>query len=340
MILGLLDETVQAGARQAKACDLLGLDVRTVQRWRRKGIGEDCRAGPKSPPANRLSDQERRNIVAVVNLPEHRDLSPKQIVPKLADEGRYLASESTIYRVLGAEGLLHHRERSRPPAHHKPRELRATAPNQVWTWDITYLRSPIKGIFFYLYVVVDVFSRKIVGHAVHAEESAELAKELVAAACAREGVQPDQLVLHQDNGSAMRSGTFLALLQCLGVAASFSRPGVSDDNPYVEALFRTFKYRPEYPSRPFASLAAARAFVHRFVAWYNTEHRHSGIRFVTPAERHAGQDREILAQRREVYEQARARNPERWSGCIRNWTRVDTVVLNPDAHPSRKECVA
>ena len=330
MILGLVQEAVDKGARQEEVCDLLGIDCRSLQRWRKVGIGDDLRAGPKTVPKNKLTDKEQREIRETANLPEHRDLSPKQIVPKLADEGRYIASESSFYRVLDAAGQVHHRERSQPAVHHRPKELVATGPNQVWSWDITYLLSSVRGSFFYLHLVLDVWSRKIVGWAVHPEETGEHGARLISEACAREGVRRDQLVLHQDNGAPMKCGTFLALLQWLGVAASFSRPGVSDDNPFVEALFRTFKYRPEYPDGPFASLEAARAFVAHFVHWYNTEHHHSNIRFVTPAERHAGDDRAILARRGEVYARARARHPERWSGKTRDWSPVETVILNPE----------
>lgn len=329
MILGLVDQAVREGARQEKACALLGLDSRTLQRWRNQGVGDDLRAGPKTAPKNQLTPPERQQILALANRPEHRDQSPKQIVPRLADQGRYLASESSFYRVLRAAGQVHHRERSRPAVHSRPRELAATGPNQVWTWDITYLRSSVKGVSFYLYLVLDLFSRKIVGWEVHPSESAEYAGDLIAGTCRREGVPRDQVALHQDNGAPMKCGTFLALLQWLGVATSFSRPGVSDDNPFVEALFRTLKYRPEYPDRPFASLEAARDFIARFVHWYNTQHLHSNLRFVTPAARHAGQDPAILARRARVYEQARARRPERWSRSTRNWSPVERVVLNP-----------
>jgi transposase InsO family protein len=331
VIVGLVDEAVRAGARQDKACELLGLDARTLQRWKRMGVGDDLRAGPRTAPRNALTPQERQRILEIANRPEHRDLSPKQIVPRLADQGCYIASESSFYRVLRADGQVQHRERSRPAQHSRPRELAATRPNQVWTWDITYLLSPVKGAYFYLYLVLDVFSRKIVGWDVHERESAEHAGALIAATCRREGVRRDQVALHQDNGAPMKCGTFLALLQGLGVAASFSRPGVSDDNPFVEALFRTLKYRPEYPDSPFASLDAAREFIRRFVHWYNTQHLHGNIRFVTPAVRHAGEDCAILARRERVYEQARARRPERWSRSTRNWSPVQQVVLNPQA---------
>jgi transposase InsO family protein len=331
VILGLVDEAARAGARERRACELLGLDVRTVQRWRKRGEAGDLREGPRTVPKNKLSPAERQQLLALANLPEHRDLSPKQIVPRLADQGQYVASESSFYRVLRAEGQMNHRERARPATHSRPRELVAKKPNQVWTWDITYLLSPAKGVYFYLYLVLDLFSRKIVGWEVHACESAELAGELLAATCLREGVQRDQVALHQDNGAPMKCGTFLALLQTLGVAPSFSRPGVSDDNPFVEALFRTLKYRPEYPDRPFTSCEAARDFIARFVRWYNTQHLHGNIRFVTPEMKHAGGDVALLAARQLVYEQARARRPERWSRATRNWTPVEEVVLNPRA---------
>lgn len=316
------------GARQAKACETLGLDTRTFQRWRLEGVGDDARHGPKTVPGNKLSEAERKHILVVVNSPAHRDLSPKQIVPKLADQGVYLASESTVYRLLAAEGQMRHREMSRPPAA-RPRERVATGPNQVWSWDITYLKSPIRGCFYYLYMVVDVWSRKIVARTVEETESTDLAARMIDAACAREGVQRHQLKLHQDNGSPMKGATLLATLQLLGVEPSYSRPRVSNDNPFSESLFRTVKYRPEYPSGPFGSLEAAREWVDWFVSWYNTQHRHSAIRFVTPAERHDGRERDLLAQRHEVYERARRRHPERWSRATRNWTPIQIVRLNP-----------
>jgi transposase InsO family protein len=330
MILGLVDEAVASGASQSAAIQLLVIYPRTLQRWRANGIGEDRRAGPREAPRNKLSPKERAEVLEVANCPEYRDLSPKQIVPRLADEGRYLASETTFYRVLRDEGQMVHREASRAPVgHNRPDELVATGPNQVWSWDITYLRSPIRGAFFYLYVVLDVWSRKIVGWDVHEEESAEHASALIEAACAREGVERGQLALHSDNGGPMKAATLLAMLEILGVAASFSRPRVSNDNPYSESLFRTAKYRPQYPRRPFKSLDEARSWVAYFVRWYNSEHRHSAIRFVTPNERHSGRDVEILAQRAELYAAARERRPERWTGSTRDWTPVREVVLNP-----------
>jgi len=329
LILDLLNEATESGARLAKACDILNIDARTVQRWQSKG-DEDGRHGPKTPPANKLSAKERKEVIAVATSPGFRDVSPKQIVPRLADQGRYIASESTFFRVLREEDMMKHRENARPKTNHRPRELVATGPRQVWSWDITYLKSNVRGMFFYLYMILDVWSRKVVGWEVHESENADLAAELVAKSVKEEGADDSQLYLHSDNGSPMKGATLLATLERLGVVPSFSRPHVSDDNPFSEALYRTLKYRPEFPSRPFVSIEEARVWVARFVAWYNGEHLHSAISFVAPSDRHEGRDVEILAERKRVYEEARRRHPERWSMNTRNWNRIETVVLNPD----------
>lgn len=337
MILTLLTEATDSGAGLEKACELIEVSVRTVQRWKAQDIGEDRRRGPHSAPGNKLTPEEREEVLRTVNLPEYRDLPPKQIVPKLADRKIYLASESTFYRVLREEKQLSHRERSRPATGGRPRECIATGPNQVYSWDITYLLSPVRGRFYYLYLAVDIWSRKIVGFAVHDRESSELAAELIEEVCIRHEIGSEELVLHSDNGGPMKGSTMLATLQRLGVVPSFSRPSVSDDNPYSESLFRTMKYRPEYPSGRFGSLEEARAWVALFVRWYNTEHLHSGINFVTPANRHAGRDREIFARRRQVYAAARQRHPERWSGDTRSWDAVKTVTLNPAKNAGQKQ---
>ncbi len=318
-----------AGARQCVVCEQLGIESRTLQRWRRDGIGDDRRAGPNTSPANKLTDAERARAMDIVNSPRFADLSPKQIVPMLADEGIYIASESSIYRLLRAAGQLVHRGRQKPATHHRPAELVATGPNQVWCWDITYLPSSIRGKFFYCYSILDLFSRKLVGSIVHDAESELHAAELIAVTCALNGIRRDQLVLHSDNGGAMKGATMLATLQALGVAASFSRPGVSDDNPFIESHFRTMKFRPEYPSRPFASIEHARSWVVRFTRWYNDQHLHSSIGFVTPEQRHRGADIVVLEARSDVYAQARGRHPSRWSRNCRSWKRVERVVLNP-----------
>ena len=330
MIIELIDEAVANGARFKAACELIGLSARTLERWR-SGRTEDERNGPKTKPGNSLAQAEVQKVLDTLNSVRFRDHSPHQIVAALADEGKYVASESTMYRILRREGLQKHRERSSAPQERgRPSAHVATGPNQVWSWDITYLASAVKGRFYYLYMIMDVWSRKIVGFEVHDEESGELAAELAKKTCAAEGIRRDSLVLHSDNGGPMKGAMMLATLQRLGVAASFSRPSVSDDNPFSEALFRTMKYRPDYPSKRFADLAAAQSWVKQFVTWYNTKHRHSGIKFVTPAERHRGDDSALLARRAAVYEAARQKNPARWSGGVRNWTPVREVYLNPE----------
>jgi putative transposase len=329
VILGLVGEAVAAGARRGAASRCAGLSHRSLQRWDRAEVGDDGRAGPRTQPANALSPAERKAVVAIVNSPEYRDLPPKQVVPRLADAGYYCASESTIYRILRAEEQLAHRGRAKPRTVRCVDEHEATAANQVWSWDITYLLSAIRGRFFYLYLIEDVWSRRIMGFEVHEEESMDAAASLVRATCMTAGADPEGLVLHSDNGGPMRGSTMLATLQHLGIVASFSRPSVSDDNPYIESLFRTLKYRPEYPQKPFESIEQARTWVTGFVAWYNAEHRHSGIRFVTPDERHDGREHTVLANRVRVYERARSKNPNRWSRGTRNWSPTAAVFLNP-----------
>ena len=326
-VLELIDEAVDAGARQRAACGELGLDARTVQRWAR---GEDDgRRVPKRVPHNRISEAQRENVVALLKGPEFRDLPPKQIVPALADRGRYTVSEATMYRILRSERLLTHRASSQPRKHHRPPELIAREPNTVWCWDITYLRAPVRGTFYYLYMLEDLYSRRIVGWEVLDHESAEEAGRLMERTCRELAVDSSKLHLHSDNGGPMKGATMLATLQRLGVVASFSRPRVSDDNAYVEALFRTLKYRPGFPNRPFRDINEARSWVANFVRWYNTKHLHSGLNFVTPDDRYFGRDAAILAARHRVYTRARAKHPERWSGETRDWSPAPAVTLNP-----------
>ena len=317
-----------AGARQAPACRVVGLDPRTVQRWRTQLGGWDRRRGPCTAPANALSESERAHLLAVINAPEFRDLPPGQIVPQLADRGEYVASESTMYRELRRQAQARHRGRSRPPVA-RPKELVATGPNEVWSWDITYLKTPVRGLFLYLYLFVDVWSRKIVGWQVHATESMDHAAALVRTIATSEGVDPGDVILHADNGGPMKGATMRATLDALGITPSFSRPRVSNDNPYSESIFRTLKYRPEYPSDPFADRAAARSWIAAFVDWYNLEHRHSAIRHVTPEQRHRGTEGDILRHRRHVYDRARELHPERWTRACRCWEPIGAVYLNP-----------
>ncbi len=336
-IVQWVEEASAAGARCHKACELLGITLRTLQRWRQCGeLLDDARSTRSYVPANQLSDQECEQILAVANSKEFAHLPPSQIVPQLADRGEYIASESTFYRVLREAGQLKHRQASRPAAAHKPRPLEAVAPNQVYSWDITYLKTTIRGIFLYLYLFMDIYSRKIVGWQVYEHEVSEWAADILRDITQREGLAPEQITLHSDNGGPMKGASMLAAMQALGIMPSFSRPAVSNDNPYSESLFKTLKYRPEYPARPFADVIEARQWVSGFVDWYNFEHRHSAIGFVTPAQRHAGLDTAILAQRQALYQAAKARHPERWSRQTRNWQPVQVVYLNPDK-TDRKE---
>jgi len=335
--LANIDEAVATGATRAAACAIAGIDERTVQRWRSRPDGVDLRRGPKTRPSNKLSAAEEAEVLTLVTSKEFAGLSPHQLVAKLADTGIYLASEATIYRLLRRNRLLQHRDRTRPKRR-RPREHVATGPNQVWAWDITYLPAGVRGMFWYLYSIIDVWSRKLVAFVVHDIQSDDFAAILADEACQREGIAPGSLVLHSDNGTAMKGKTMLAKLEELGVVPSFSRPRVSNDNPYAEALFRTMKYRPSYPDRPFITLDDARRWVTKFVAWYNDDHQHSGIRFVTPSERHDGRETAILAHRHRIYLAARARHPRRWARQTRNWEPVTTVRLNPDhGHTGRTE---
>ncbi len=254
-------------------------------------------------------------------------------MPALADEGRYVASESTFYRVLRAQGQNAHRGRAKArQASRSPTTHVATGPRQVWCWDMTYLPATVTGRWFYLYLIMDLYSRKIVGWEVHEQDDSTHATHLVRRTALAEGIAALDCkpVLHGDNGSTLKATTVLAMLQWLGVKPSYSRPRVSDDNAFVESLFRTAKYRPEFPARGFADLPAARDWASQFVHWYNHGHLHSGIRYVSPACRHEGRDRDILRQRHEVYEQARQHHPARWARHTRNWQPLGAVTLNPE----------
>lgn len=334
-VVGWIMEAGNAGARRPKACAIVGITVRTLQRWQPQGsdrVREDRRPlAKRAAPGNKLSVEERRQILDICNQPQYASLPPSQIVPKLADAGIYLASESSFYRILHAENQLHRRGRAQAPQASRPPSTHlAQAPNEVWTWDISYLPSAVTGRFFYLYMVEDLYSRYGIAWEVHACESGEHAAELLEKALWREQLHGKKPVLHSDNGSPMKSLTLRAKLESLGIKTSFSRPRVSDDNAYVEAFFRTLKYAPAWPAQGFATLEDARAWVQKFMHWYNHEHQHSKIRFVTPAQRHRGQDQAVLAKRAAVYAAAKSKRPERWSRAIRNWNPIGPVALNPD----------
>ena len=271
----LIQEAVTTGAALNKACNLLNVHQKTYRRWVKIGtVQSDSRPNAKRPePGNRLAEEERELIIAISNGPKYKALPPSQIVPKLADEGIYIASESTFYRVLKAAKQWQHRGKSLAPKNRrKSNSYLASGPNEVWSWDITYLKSNMTGMLYRLYMLLDIYNRKIVGWEVHETEPAEFASMLINRACLAESACRTGLVLHSDNGGPMKGATMLAKLQWLDVVPSFSRPSVSNDNPYSESLFKTLKYTPVYPEKPFASLLAARDWVHTFVEWYNEEH--------------------------------------------------------------------
>lgn len=329
MLLSWVKKAQEKGARLKMILPILGISLKTYKRWK-KGNLEDNRKGPLSVPKNKLSKEEQKAVLDTCNSQEFRNSPPSQIVPELLSRSVYIASESTFYRILKKEKMLTHRLNSKfPTTKAKPTPLVATGINQVWTWDITYLASTVRGRFFYLYLVLDIYSRKIIGAVVHEKESAELAGILAREIAAREGVKFGELTLHSDNGSPMKGATMLATLHDLGIQPSFSRPSVSNDNPYSESMFRTLKYRPEYPDKPFASVTEAQHWVDTFIRWYNNEHRHSSLNFVTPSARHNGEDVIELKDRAKALELARKIHPERWASDIRNCTPLGPVLLNP-----------
>ena len=328
----LIEEAVTAGARRFKACAEMEVSDRTLRRWAQGGqVQADQRPLVQRPePRNKLSAEERSAVLEVCNSEEFASLPPSQIVPKLADQGQYLASESSFYRILRAHGQQH-RGRARPGVKRKPpTSYRAAGPCEVWSWDITWMPGPVAGMFFYLYLIVDIFSRKIVGWEVHEREAADLAATLIQKAVWAEACIMRPLVLHADNGSPMKGATMKVTLEKLGIAASYSRPRVINDNPFSEALFRTCKYRPDWPAKGFATKAEAQAWVKSFAKWYNNEHLHSAIRFITPNMRHGRKERDTLANRAILYANARTQKPERWSGKTRNWQPAGAVWLNPE----------
>ena len=331
-----IDVAHTAGARLKPACEIAGIELRTLQRWQASDglVGGDRRPrAVRPPPCHALTEVERAQVLAVANEPRFAAVPPARIVPMLADEGVYLASESTFSRVLREHGQTAHRGRAKAPKAVRPPTTHvATTVRQVWCWDMTYLPAQVLGRWFYLYLILDLYSRKIVGWEVHDSDHADHATHLVRRTALAEGIAAltTKPVLHGDNGATLKATTVLAMLNWLGVKPSYSRPRVSDDNAYAESLFRTAKYRPEFPVKGFADLGDARAWAAEFVHWYNVDHRHSGIRYVSPAQRHAGEDHDILAARHLLYRKARELHPARWSGNTRNWSPVGAITLNPE----------
>ena len=321
----LIDEAVSNGARKIAACRLFNISIRTIQRW--SGANNiDKRKGAKKTVIGKLTEKEKSKIIKICCSPRFMNETPNKIVPILAEKGIYIASESSFYRVLREANLLKHRHNSRHKRKSEKVEITSTGPNQTWSWDITYLKTDVKGKFYYLYLFIDVWSRMITGWEIHETECGKTAAEMMYAICAEHNIPQNTLILHSDNGSPMKSANMLAALQNLGVAPSNSRPRVSDDNAYSESLFKTLKYTAGYP-KYFKELSQANDWVGKFVEWYNNEHRHSMIGYVTPKQRHTGKDKEILEIRKRTYQEAKKRNPNRWKNRIRDWDKKEIVSL-------------
>lgn len=319
-----------------RACDALGVNRATLYRRRNRQTGK-CPVQSRPPPPLQLSEEERQTVLDLMHSERFMDASPHTIYATLLDEGRYYCSVRTMYRLLEAHGeLRERRHQRRHPQYTKP-ELLASAPNQLWSWDITKLKGPEKWTYFYLYVILDVFSRCVVGWMVATCESAALAEKLIRDTCTKQGIQRGELTLHADRGSSMTSKPVAFLLADLGVAKTHSRPYVSNDNPFSEAQFKTLKYRPTFPQN-FGSLEDARAFCRPFFRWYNTEHRHSGIAFMSPQDVHYGRAEQILETRTAALNCAFETYPERFKGKQPTPKPLPAAVwINPPADQSEGE---
>ena len=292
----------------SQACRTLGVPRSSVYQARRPKV----EPAPRPTPERALSDEEKAKVRTVLNSERFCDSSARQVYATLLDEdGFYLCHWRTMYRVLEEHDEVWERRRQRRPRKRVKPELRATGPNQVWSWDITMLKGP--GCFYYLYTIIDVFSRYLVGWMIATQESGELAEKLIGETCAKQGIEKDQLILHSDRGSAMRSKTVKDLLKALGVEKSQSRPYTPTDNPYSESQFKTMKYRPDYPET-FSGITQARGWTRTFVDWYNNEHHHTGLALMTPATVHCGQVESVRERRQAALDAAYAAHPERFVG--------------------------
>ena len=323
---GVNDLKPLLGTREA--CRNLGLPRATYYRWIRPAVEK---AAPKKRiPDFALSEEEKEEVLQILHDPEYVDMAPHEVYASLLDKGRYYCSIRTMYRILKElhGQVKERRNQLKRPTYQRP-ELMATGPNQLWTWDITKLKGPTKWSYFYLYVMIDVFSRYVTGWMVAFNESAELGRDLILHACLNQGIEHRQLTIHADNGAAMTSKTVSQLYSDLGVIRSHTRPYCSNDNPFSESHFRTLKYRPNYPNR-FGSIEEARLFCRSFIHWYNNIHYHSGIELLRPADFHYGRGSEILAARNEVLQQAVKEKPKRFRGRPPRLFKLPQAVwINP-----------
>lgn len=320
-------EAVDAGARKKAACSMMGITCRTLENWNKQGFADRRKGASKTVP-KKLTDKERKAIVEVCNSDRFKDLTPHEIVAILAQEGVYHASESTFYRILKEERLLHHRSDSKPRKKPEvPPELIATGPNQVWCWDITWLPLKVRGMFLFAYMIIDIYDRSIVGWEIHETEDASLSRELFSRLAKKMNLKG--VHLHADNGNPMKGLTLLALLYFLGVRYSFSRPRVSNDNPFIESFFKTLKYTAGYPGS-FRNIDHAREWMAGFVHWYNHEHLHSALGYVSPYTKRTGFDSALFEKRNRTIAEARLLNPGRWgSRLTRSWKSKGEIHLNP-----------
>ena len=317
-----------------RACQAFGVNPRSYRHRRQVRAGQ-LPHGRRTPPKPRaqhpaaLTSDERWQVLEVLCSERFYDLAPAQVFHTLLDEGTYLCSVRQMYRLLEEHGLLFDRRRgghARRGLHPIPR-LEASAPNQCWTWDITRLPGPVRGVAYFLYTVIDIFSREVVGWTVATRESELIARELIDKSCTRQGINPQQLTLHADRGAPMIAHSMAELLDDLGVHKSHSRPRVSNDNPYSEAQFKTLKYHPDYPQR-FDSLQHARAWCRSFFQWYSHTHYHSGVAYLRPADLHAGRHHDILTRRQVVLDRAYAAHPERFNQPPKPATPPTKVWIN------------
>jgi putative transposase len=329
-------EAVTTMGQTAALCQSVGLARATLYR-RRRPARSSTPPAPRAPSPRALVPPERQAVLDALHSPRFLDQSPAEVYATLLEEQTYLCSTRTMYRVLAqAREVRERRDQARHPVYTAP-ELVATRPNQVWSWDITKLKGPIPYLYYSLYVILDLFSRYVVGWMVAAHENAHLARRLIEATCVKQGIGPQQLTIHADRGAPMRSTLVSVLFSDLGIAASHSRPRVSNDNPFSEAQFRTFKYRPEFPDR-FGSLEHARGVSHDLFDWYNDAHHHSGLHYLTPAAVHHGRAEQVLADRHQVRLAAYAAHPDRFvNGRPQRHTLAREVWINPPMKSTRHD---
>lgn len=324
----LIKEANQDGARLVKACEALEISISTFERWR-KGKTRDSRKGALKVVSRKLSPEERQSVIDISCSNEYKDENPYKIVASLLSKGTYIASESTFYRILRDEGLIKHRRNTRPgKSHFKPPELVATGPNQVWTWDITWIRSNIRGIFYFAYTIIDIWDRSIVKWSIHDRECDKYAKELFQSAF-EENAYPN-VFIHSDNGNPMKGMSLMALFYDLGISNSYSRPRVSDDNPFIESWFKTLKTHVSYPGQ-FKTNIDAKTWFADFVHAYNGSHKHSGLHYLTPLQVRNGEYPDIVKKRNEAMQRAYRNNSIRWSNGVKQLPERHIVYLNPTA---------